>query len=349
MKTKFLITSFCTVSIITLLTTMVLITGCKKDKDDDDDSQEPTTEEIVAIANRNSSSLSFINVETDEVSSTLSIANAEPMYLVYVPSNDKLYVGDRANNKVHQIDPATRKVEQSIDVGQGVFHMWAGGDGKQLWVNNDVDFTTSVIDLSDNTIAATINIGVKPHDVFVTKDGRSAYVSVFSGVETVPDSIFMYSTANFSKTGSVAVGKDPHLFHSNGTNDLFVPCQSGQVYVLDGNNLAIKANQSFEGAHGIFQSPNEKFVFVADITGEQLYTINSTTYSGIGDAVSSLGAKPHNLAVIESGKKLYVTHSGATANTVSTYTISDNGILASVQSITAETNPFGLAYYKRNL
>jgi len=346
MKTRLLITSLCGFSVITLLTTMVLVTGCEKDNDDDP--KEQTTEEIVVITNRNSGSLSFINVETDKVLSTLSIPDSEPMYAVYVPSNDKLYVGDRANNQVHQIDPSTRMVEQSVDVGQGVFHMWAGGDGKQLWVNNDIDFTTSVVDLSNNTIAATIKINVKPHDVFVAKDGRSAYVSVFSGDEMITDSIFMYSTANFSKTGAVAVGKDPHLFHSNSTNDLFVPCQSGQVYVLDGSNLDVKANKSFEGAHGIFQSPDEKFIFVANITGEQLYTINSTTYTGVGEAISSLGAKPHNLAVNESGEKLYVTHSGAMANTVSTYTINDNGGLTSVQSITTETNPFGLAYYKRN-
>lgn len=80
-----------------------------------------------------------------------------------------------------------------------------------------------------------------------------------------------------------------------------------------------------------------------------MYTINSTNYNGVGEAISSLGAKPHNLAVNESGQKLYVTHSGAMANTVSTYSIDNNGGLTAVQSITVETNPFGLVYYKRNL
>ena len=56
--------------------------------------------------------------------------------------------------------------------GRGVFHMWADYRGRQLWVNNDIDKTTTVIDPSTLEVLATVPtpadlvaMGGKPHDV----------------------------------------------------------------------------------------------------------------------------------------------------------------------------------------
>lgn len=57
---------------------------------------------------------------------------------------------------------------------------------------------------------------------------------------------------------------------------------------------------------------------------------------------------PHNIVVNENGDKMFVTHSGANATAVSTYSIS-NGVVSPQTSLTAQTNPFGLAYYKRTV
>ena len=134
-----------------------MIVSCQKDNDEfAQDSykakQGPQKEEIVVVANRFSGSISFIDAISDQVLETLSIAGSQLMYIVYAPAHDRLYVGDRSQNKVHVIDPASRTLESSIDVGNGVFHMWAGGNGDQLWVNNDIDQTTSVIDLNTNRV-----------------------------------------------------------------------------------------------------------------------------------------------------------------------------------------------------
>jgi len=314
----------------------------------DDITTPKTFEERVVVANRLGASISFIDANSNQVVSTLSITGAEPMYVVYVPSKDKLFVGDRAQNRVHIVNPQTKVVESSITVGSGVFHMWADGMGKQLWVNNDVDNTASVIDLNTNTVIQTINFGIKPHDIFLTKDATKAYISVINSDVTMPDKIFLYSASTFTKITEINVGKDPHLFHLSNSNKLFVPCQSGQLYSLNGDNLTELSNISLTGAHGIFPAPDQNNIFVTNITGGQLYSINTINNTQNGTALSSQVSTPHNIVVNEAGNKMFVTNSGMTANTLSTYSLSSATITAET-TVTIGTNPFGLAYYKREV
>ena len=323
-----------------------LFTSCSSDNYYYSDSPK-IYEEKVVVANRGAGSVSIIDAISNQVS-TLAISGSEPMYVVYVPTKDKIFVGDRAEKKIHIINPQTKAVESSITVGNGVFHMWADGMGKQLWVSNDIDNTISVIDLNTNTVVKTINVGMKPHDVFLSKDATKAYVSVFDADAAMPDKVYMYSTSDYSKTGEVNVGKDPHLYHLSNTNKLFVACQSGEVYALNGSNLSVISNNAFTGAHGIFPSPDQNTVFVTNITGQQLYSVNATTGMQNGMPLMALSTIPHNIVVNEDGNKMFVTHSGGTATAVSTYTINGTS-LTSGTTITAGTNPFGLAYYKREV
>lgn len=323
-----------------------LFTSCSSDDYHYIDSPK-VYEEKVVVANRGAGSISFIDATSNQVS-MLAISGSEPMYVVYVPTKDKIFVGDRAGKKIHIINPQTKAVESSITVGNGVFHMWADGLGKQLWVSNDIDNTISVIDLNTNTVVKTINVGMKPHDVFLSKDATKAYVSVFNADAAMPDKVYMYSTSDYSKTGEASVGKDPHLYHLPTSNKLFVACQSGEVYALNGSSLSVISNNAFTGAHGIFPSPDQNTVFVTNITGQQLYSINATTGMQNGMPLMALSATPHNIVVNEDGNKMFVTHSGGAATAVSTYTISGTTLTAGT-TITAGTNPFGLAYYKREV
>lgn len=307
--------------------------------------QGPQKEEIVVVANRGSGSISFIDAISDNVLTTLAIAGSEPMYVVYVPARDRIYVGDRAQNKIHVINPATREVESAIDVGSGVFHMWADGNGNQLWVNNDVDQTTSVIDLNSNTVIETISIGAKPHDVFVTEDGSRAFISILD--PSGPDKVFMYSTSTFQKTGEQDVGDDPHLYHLSRKDKLYVPCQSGKVYALDGSDLSVLNDNDYAGAHGIYGTLNQNNIFVTNISGAQIYSINTIKDEQIGDPAASEPI-PHNLVVNKKASKLFVTHSGGAANTVSVFDVGPQKGLTFSTTITIGTNPFGLAYYQRH-
>ena len=333
---------FLSINLPTLFCFMLIFTfACNKDNNEVLEFQER-----VVVANRADASLSFIDTKTDEVLKTLTIPNSEPMYVVYVPQTDKIYVGDRSQNMVHVIDPKTESLEKSISVGNGVFHMWADGQGKQLWVNTDTDKSVAVIDLSSETVIQTINLGIKPHDIFVTEDATKAYISILNPDVSLPDSIYAFSTANYAKIGATAVGKDPHVFHLSNSNKLYVACQSGQLIALNGNDLSELSNESFTGVHGIFATPDQNNLVVANISDAQLYSINAANNSMNGTPLSTSAAKPHNIVINAAGDKIFVTHSGGTANTVSIHSLND-GTITTEGSITIGTNPFGLAYYKR--
>ena len=328
---------------VSLLALVGVLTFALSSCDDDDHS---AYEERVVVANRASGSLSFIDAVSDEVISTLVLPDAEPMYVVYVRQTDKVYVGDRRQNAVHVIDPDTRNVVQSIAVGQGVFHMWADGKGRQLWVNNDIDNTISVIDLRTHQVVHTISLSVKPHDVFLTREGQHAYVSVINPNANEPDSIFMFSTKTKNRVGAKAVGKDPHVFHLSKGNQLLVPCQSGQLFVLKGNTLATIDALDLEGAHGIFAAPDQREVVITNISGQQLYYYDAIKRELVTSPAQAANPIPHNVAINAEGSKAFVTHSGGTANTVSIYSLTGDALEAE-ETLTVGNNPFGLAYYVR--
>src|SRR5690242_16535623 len=66
-------------------------------------SHEESTDEKIVVTNRGSKSITFIDPATHHVTKTLSITGSDPMYAVYVPKTDRLYVGDRAAKKIHII------------------------------------------------------------------------------------------------------------------------------------------------------------------------------------------------------------------------------------------------------
>ena len=81
-------------------------------------------------------------------------------------SQGRLFVGDRANNRVVVLSADDFSVEGSVPAGNGVFHMWASPAVHQLWVNNDVDNTITVVDTHTLGVAgsgrhATTHVGIE--------------------------------------------------------------------------------------------------------------------------------------------------------------------------------------------
>jgi len=314
----------------------------------------------IVVANRGSGSISVIDTKTDEVTGTYQLPASpntpEPMYVVYVKRGDRVFVGDRANNQVVVFKASDYSVETTIPVGQGVFHMWADRVGKQLWVNNDVDKTTSVIDLHSLQVIATVptpadlvSMGGIPHDVFLGPLGKIAYISIV-GVAGSSDYVVQFSTRTFQETGRAAVGKDPHLSVPLISRYLYVPCQnSDAVYVLNRFNMNVVETISVPGAHGAIMTTNGKVFYTTNLTGggtNGLYAIKTRNNQILG-STNTPYAVPHNVALNNSSRKLYLTHSGGTSDKVTVYEISNhNPVPVYLKEITVELNPFGLSFAK---
>jgi YVTN family beta-propeller protein len=313
----------------------------------------------VVIANRGSGTISVISTHSDQVVGTYPLPAgdnpSQPMYVVYTAAMNRVFVGDRSNDRVVVFDARDFTVEGQVAAGAGVFHMWADPQSSQLWVNNDVDNTTTVIDPKTLQVLATVStpadlvaLGGKPHDVILDPTGSYAYVSVL-GIAADHDYVVQFDTRTFQEIGRAPVGKDPHLSLARQNQLLYVPGQgSNTVSVLDRITMDLIAEIPVPGAHGAGMTRHGKFFYATNLPGggpAGLYTIDTRTNTVIGQPTDTPYPVPHNIALTPNSHKLYVTHSGATADKVTIYTTNDNDPLpVFAGEVTVGLNPFGLAY-----
>ncbi|NNF65745.1 MAG: hypothetical protein HKN07_15985 [Acidimicrobiia bacterium] len=304
----------------------------------------------VVVADRASGSISVIDLATQSLVQTIALPDdGEPMYVVSSRSGDRVYVGDRANDQVVVFDSSDWSVVGTVPTGAGVFHMWADPAGKQLWVNNDVDLTSTVIDLKTSEVLATVPIpadlvadGYKPHDVTLSTNGRSAFVSLVGGEDH--DWVVRYDTRTFTEKARAAVARDPHVSVTN--RALYVPAQDGDVvHVLDLKTLETIEALDVPGAHGAFMGPNKIF-YTTNLPGggvDGLWAIDTKTNTVLG-SVDTAYAVPHNV-VTTPNNLVFVTHSGGESDKVTIFSVSkDAPVPVAVGEVTVGLNPFGLAY-----
>jgi len=314
----------------------------------------------VVVANRGSGTISVIDAKTAAVVGTFDLpaeagdATPEPMYVVHTATHDRVFVGDRANDRVAVFDARSFAAEGTVLAGHGVFHMWADPQGKQLWVNNDIDNTSTVIDPSTLEVLATVPtpadlvaMGGRPHDVILGPQGEYAYVTVLG--PGANDHVVQFETATFTETGRAAVGKDPHVSLARQHERLYVPCQmTNEVYVLNRTTMAVEITLAVPGAHGAGMSTDGRWFYTANLPGggtDALFTIDTRDNTIVGSPVDSPYPVPHNIALTSSGKGLFLTHSGGAADKVTVYRMSDSDPVPVYDTeVTVGLNPFGIAY-----
>jgi DNA-binding beta-propeller fold protein YncE len=312
----------------------------------------------LAVANRASGTISVISTNTDAATTYALPAGdlaPEPMYVFYSPIQRRVFVGDRANGRVVAFDADTFAVDGMAAAGAGVFHMWGSRATGELWVNNDIDNTTSVIDMRTLATIATIPtpadliaMGGKPHDVIVDPQGFYAYITVI-GVAGPGDYVVQVDARSYEIVATAMVGDDAHVSLSAGKPNLYVPAQGSDVVnVLDRASLASVADIPIPGAHGAGMSVNGRYLYTTNLPdggNDALWVIDTATNTVVGDPVDTPYAVPHNIALTPNGKKLYLTHSGATSDKVTVYRMSGRSPVPSYfGEVTVGLNPFGIAY-----
>jgi YVTN family beta-propeller protein len=312
----------------------------------------------IVVADRASGTLTVISTRTDEVMATLEMPEGdsapEPMYVYYTPIGNRFFVGDRGNDRVVVFNARTLGVETTVPAGEGVFHMWGSTVRQQLWVNNDIENTSTVINMRSLEVLATVpmpadlvDAGGKPHDVILSPNGRYAYVTLLD-VDGDNDFVVQFSTRTFEETGRAAVGKDPHVSLTWRNRLLYVPCQnSNAVFILNRQTMEIVDTLDVPGAHGAGMSRNGRYFYTTNLSGggdAALWTIDTQTNQIIGDPADAPYTVPHNIALTPNGRKLYVTHSGPN-DKVSIYRAGRGDPVPELMGeVTTGANPFGLAW-----
>jgi DNA-binding beta-propeller fold protein YncE len=312
----------------------------------------------IVVADRGSGTLTVISTRTDTVAEILELPPGdnppEPMYVYYTPIHNRFFVGDRGNDRVVVYNARTLEAEATVPTGVGVFHMWGNTVSKQLWVNNDVDNTSTVVDMRTLEVIATVPTpddlvaaGGKPHDVILAPIGLFAYVTVLD-VEGDNDYVVQYCTHTFEEVGRAAVGKDPHVSLTWRNWLLYVPCQNtNEVHILNRWTMDTVKVLDIPGAHGAGMPVNGRHLYTTNLSGggaQALWTINTRINEVVGEPVDAPYSVPHNIALTPSGRKLYVTHSGPN-DKVTVYRVRRNDpVPVLIGEVTTGANPFGLAW-----
>src|SRR5574341_761209 len=77
----------------------------------------------------------------------------------------------------------------------------------RLFVSNETGNTVSVVDLTTNTVTATVEAGRRPRGIGASPDGRSLYVAL--GDE---DAIGVIDVGTLKVTRKIPAGSDPEKF-----------------------------------------------------------------------------------------------------------------------------------------
>jgi len=320
----------------------------------------------VVVANRGAGSISVVDVLTSSVNHVpLPTAPGdnppEPMYVTYSAIHDLVFVGDRANDRVVALNAFDYSLRTTIPVGDGVFHMWSDDNRNQLWVNNDVDKTVSVINLTTLGVDATFStpadlnaLGGIPHDVILDPNAPFGYISMVGVIDPAnpnTDYVVAFSSTTFTETDRRVVGDDPHVSLSAANNLLFVTTQAADaVSVLDRTTLDPVPGSpiAIPNAHGAGMASSGAIFYTTNITGggaDALFAIDTAmlTLAGPGTPDNTNFPTPHNIALSPDNQRLYVTHSGPTATKVSIFDVSNPSDPSLLGAVDAQLNPFGIA------
>jgi YVTN family beta-propeller protein len=275
------------------------------------------------------------------------------MYVVFTRQGNRVFVGDRANDQVVVFQARDFSVEAVVPTGAGVFHMWADARGTQLWVNNDIDNTLTVINPGTLAVEATIDVpadlvamGGKPHDVILDPEGNYAYVTML-GFAGDNDYLLQYDAHTFTELNRAPVGKDPHVSLTFHNEFIYVPAQNSDlVSVFNRHMLELVDEINVPGAHGAGMPLNGQVFYTTNLTGggtDGLFAIDLRTNEVLGTTDTPY-AVPHNIALTPTADKLYLTHSGGTSDKVTVYEIGADDLPVLIGEVTVEFNPFGLSY-----
>ncbi|WP_080843942.1 YVTN family beta-propeller repeat protein [Cytobacillus gottheilii] len=152
------------------------------------------------VANRSSSSLSIIDTNTLEVSNTITVPST-PTAMVVV--DNKIYLTTQL--ALVTIDINTDTVINQIPLSDP-YGLSVNPKKTKLYVAQRSANTVSVIDIVNNTLEATVAVGISPHATEVSPDGTRVYT-----VNASSSSVSVIDTSSNTVIDTISVGSSPYV------------------------------------------------------------------------------------------------------------------------------------------
>jgi YVTN family beta-propeller protein len=224
--------------------------------------------------------------------------------LVYVPNSN--------SNTVSVINPTTRRVVATHQVGALPQHVVPSWDLKTLYVLNDEGNSVTTIDPRTGKFGRTINV-TDPYNMYFTPDGKFAIVVA----ERLARLDFVDPhTMHLRHALSVPCrGVDHADFTADGRYALFSCEFSGQLLVVDVARQRVVGTRTLPQRTGttpmpqdVKLSPDGHTFYVADMASNGVWLVNARTMKVSGFRPTGAGA--HGLYVSRDSRYLYVTNRG---------------------------------------
>ena len=149
---------------------------------------------------------------TYALKSTINVGD-EPAEVTFSADGSKAYVCNGMSNTVSVINPSTKAVIATVNVGMNPVGAWPSSIGK-MFVDNEEGQTISVIDVASNANVATINLGFKPGYAAYNATASELWVTNANNGKVA---YYIDMGANsWMKHGEFATGADAHAIAFNG-------------------------------------------------------------------------------------------------------------------------------------
>ncbi len=147
------------------------------------------------VGSGNGTTVRVVDLNTNAIIGSALTVGLAPAAMAITPDGAYVYVvsyvdGNLGTGTISIIKTSDNSVQLNAITGfSGPFAIAITPNGKYAYVTNfgsnnfsPVGTTVSVVDLSSNTIAATITLGIQPSGIAITPDGSFAYVSNYSTI-----------------------------------------------------------------------------------------------------------------------------------------------------------------------
>jgi len=230
------------------------------------------------VTNRNSYSVSKINLATDTVVATITVGN-NPWGVAINPAGTFAYVTNGSSGSVSKINLATDTVVATITVGGGPYGVAINPAGTFAYVTTSGSDSVSKINLATDTVDATITVGNNPRGVAINPAGTFAYVTNGSS-----GSVSKINLATNTVVATITVGIGPRGVAINPAGTYVYVTNSGSDSVSSSVSKINLATDTVvatitvgSGPYGVAINPAGTFAYVTNSGSGSVSKINLTS------------------------------------------------------------------------
>jgi YVTN family beta-propeller protein len=225
---------------------------------------------MVFAANYDSNNISVISTFSNKVINTIAVGK-NPSAVAVSPDGSKLYVANNGTNKVAVISTSNFETLNILAVGENPDGLAVSHDGTRLYVLNYSSATISVVDVTSNTVVATMTgINGPIRDICISPDDSRLYVS-----NNIFDNVIVFNTVtNTLETKIPAPGGLGFMGISPDGNTLY----GGSGQVLDIPTGTLKTNTPVGITQsGLALSADGQLLIVPNDFENNLWVVNTAT------------------------------------------------------------------------